>query len=593
LALAFFARERTELVRLGLISGERPILRGDLEMAELEKEYDVIVIGGGVNGLTCAAYLQKAGLKVALFERREEVGTHCVTEEVMEPGVRVNIHATFIVAHMGAAMEDLELDKFGYEPVTSSEWAYLHPFKDGTAGLLHIADARKTYEAWKRLNERDAEQYRRIMNYLGPLWPEIMRLAIWEPASPATLLQAAEIISKCPGIPPDWLDMTGLELADLLFEDDRIKATILTPSTEGGISPWYREGGNMAPIFGLGSFFFRWHCRGGSHALPHALARCFLHHGGKLFQGCPVEKIIVDRGEAKGVVLSKHAVYPEAEVKATKAVVSDLTAYPTFIQLVGPDKLPPEATAGAMAYNYNGQILFVNYWILKEPPQWVAAEKFPEGSRAFGFNFGVEGPQDLVRLHNDMITGHLPDPPIGSGGCCQGYVFADPTQAPPGYYTLMTWCDVPFDLRRYGGPHKWDDIREEYGDKVEDLLAEYMPNLKRAKVARYIHTPLDTYRRNPSAIKGTWSGGDTCPTQFWHNRPFAGCGAPRTPIAKLYISNSIWPHCGTWLGSGHAAAKVVAEDVGVGKQEWWVHKPLGAYPQMVRKYGLEYHPTVD
>ncbi|MCP5065934.1 MAG: hypothetical protein GY946_05145 [bacterium] len=78
-----------------------------------------------------------------------------------------------------------------------------------------------------------------------------------------------------------------------------------------------------------------WTCRGGSHAAVHALASCFAYHGGRLFTGCPVDEMIMEGDEVKGVVLSKHAIFPEAEVRARRAVVSNLSCHPTFKDLIG------------------------------------------------------------------------------------------------------------------------------------------------------------------------------------------------------------------------------------------------------------------
>src|SRR3989304_7899027 len=142
-------------------------------------EYDVIVIGGGINGLTPATYLQKAGLKVAVFERRDEVGTHCSTEEVMYPGVKVNLHASALAPAVSPAYEDLELERFGLEMLTSSEWGYFHPFKDKTAVLFHSWDAKKQYESWKRISEKDAEVFKKLVNYLGPLLSEYLHLLFY------------------------------------------------------------------------------------------------------------------------------------------------------------------------------------------------------------------------------------------------------------------------------------------------------------------------------------------------------------------------------------------------------------------------------
>ena len=115
-------------------------------MAGPENQYDVIVVGGGINGLTAAIYLQKSGLKVAVFERKLEAGAGCCTEEVMAPGVKVNLCACNMVTMWSPAYGDLELEKFGLEMLTSSEWGMFHPFKDKTAVMFNSWNGKKQYE---------------------------------------------------------------------------------------------------------------------------------------------------------------------------------------------------------------------------------------------------------------------------------------------------------------------------------------------------------------------------------------------------------------------------------------------------------------
>ena len=134
-----------------------------------EKEYDVIVIGGGINGLTTAIYLQKSGLKVACFERKLEAGSGCCTEEVMHPGVKVNLCACNMVTLWSPAYGDLELEKFGLEMLTSSEWGMFHPFKDRSAVMFNSWDAQKQYEHWKSINVHDAEVFKTAYNMIAPM----------------------------------------------------------------------------------------------------------------------------------------------------------------------------------------------------------------------------------------------------------------------------------------------------------------------------------------------------------------------------------------------------------------------------------------
>ncbi len=564
-------------------------------MAKPQKEYDVIVIGGGINGLAAGAYLQKAGLKVAVFERRDEMGTHCATEEVGVPGVRYNLHACGIMTLVSPAYTELELERFGLEMLTTSEWGYFHPFKDGTALMLHQYDANAQYEAWKRINTHDAEVFRRLSQHFAPYWVELVDKFFFEIPSLETQQLMMDSFNQCPDVPSGWEDMTGFELVDQMYEDERIKAALLTCGVVLEMMPWDKLTGPLGALMNCFSMCFAWNytTRGGSHALPHALVRCFMHYGGSAFQGCPVEKIIMENGEATGVVLSKHSVYPEAEIRATRAVISDLTPVPTFINLVGEENLTPELASAVKAYDYNNATIMVHY-VLSEFPEWIQEPQFPEVEKAYCFNIGIETPQDLVRFGNNRLSGILSDPPVCAGGCMQGFAVADPTQAPEGLFPFHLWSLVPPDPKEEGGFENWDAIREGYADKVEDLVSEQITNFKRAIVSRLVTTPLDTYRRNASAILGCWGGGALTPEQFYLNRPFPGCGAPRTPIPGLYISQSLGAAPGaTTLHTGVIAASVVGEDLGVRDQDWWHAKAIEPYINYCKKKWGKWNPAVD
>lgn len=328
--------------------------------------------------------------------------------------------------------------------------------------------------------------------------------------------------------------------------------------------------------------------------LTHSLVRCLNHYGGRLFASCPVDKIVMENGEAKGVVLSKYAAFPEVEVRARLAVVSDLSCHPTFLDLIGEDKLPDWVAKGVKDYDYNGTILFTNYWVLDEPPNWDGYPRAEELNAAYGFNYGVESMKDIYRLEHDQKNDILSDPPIVAGLTVQGFCLADPTQAPPGQYTMMSWSNVPYNLPEHGGAEKWDDIREEYGDKVDNLLAEYFPQIKKSVIARYCNSPLDYYRKNPSQGMGSTTSGALHFKSFGANRPFPGCGAPRTPFGKLYLCNSIWPPGYTNLGAGYIAADIIAQDLKIrDKQDWWCAQALEPGLKFLKKKGIEVKLSIE
>ncbi len=559
----------------------------------MRDEYDVIVIGAGVNGLAAAAYMAKLGQKVAVFEARNEIGTNCDTEEVMRPGVRCNLHASGMGVLTAPSYEELEMERFGYEPLyAKGGWGYYYPFLDGTAFALHNYDTTKTYELLKALNEHDANVFRDICNYFakGDLLVEMTHLSTYAIPSPEVTAKLAQILNDCPHIPTGSVNMTGYHLLDIMFEDERIKVGIISTMVELGPDPWIKGVGALGIIMGLligPTWAYLSTPRGGSHLVPHSLYRCLLHYGGEVYQSCAVKKIIVENGAAKGIVLSKDSVYPGRTIKAKKAVISDLTPVPTFLWLVGAENLPQWVTNATMNYDYEGQVLFTNYYLMKEPLmfdsfKWTDKLDPKIGESVFMYNCGVETVEDSARLKRSYAMGQLPDPAIMFGGCFR-YTTLDPTQAPAGMHTVLLWADVPFNIRRWknkklNGPGDWDLVREEYADEVENVMAKYAPNIKTAKVERYVHTPLDINRRNASMLMGTWSGGSMEYNQWGENRPFAGCGAPRTPIKNLYITEVNITRS-TLLTGGYGTAMAVAEDLGVLDKKW-MGKIRGNEPYM-------------
>ena len=564
----------------------------------MKDSYDVIVIGGGINGLCAAGYMAKSGLDVAVFESRNEVGGNCDTEEVGPPGVRYNLHASGICAWVSPAFEELELERFGLEMV-ANHWGYFKPFSDGTVLATHNYDFEQTCKSVALISKKDAEVYRELGRYMEDKIVDFWHHMLYTNPNPESFGRMAEIISGMPGVPPNWSDMTAYHLADILFESDHLKTFLYDGMIQFGLDPWIKAVGSMGLIlfmfYGLAPNGGT--CRGGSHLLPHSLYRSLLHYGGEVYQSCPVTKIIVENGEAKGIVLGEESVYGNRTIMATKAVISDLTPVPTFKWLVGEENLPPEVNMAVSMYDYEGQVLLTNYWVLNEPLkfksfEWANKNLTPSFDKeAYCFNYGMEDPGDYTRLMHCMARGELPDPPIVTGGCFL-FTNVDPTQAPPGMHTVLTWANVPYNIRRWGdrklnGPESWDDIREEYADIVEDMLAEYAPNIKTAAIDRYVHTPLDITRRNQSQLSGTWSGGPCWVHQFYHNRPFPGCGAPRTPIKKLYITETSFARS-TLLSQGYGTAIAVADDLGVRDQPWWNVRALEPYIRWCERNGRKW-----
>lgn len=552
--------------------------------------FDAIVIGGGINGLTVAAYLQKAGLSTVVLECRDEVGKHCDTNEVTIPGLRHNLHASAMITAYSPVVADLELYNFGFELI-DVELTEFQPFLDGKAVFFHGWDPNITYKKFKRLSAKDAETYKRLVNAMSPQYLDFLETLMYRPATVENLEKIRRMAFKLP-VPDNFFELTGHEFLNALFEDEHIKTAIAGISTQGNLHSWYTTVG------AIGAFLITTRpvnpflpCKGGSHLLPHALAKCIAHHGGLVLQGCPVERIVVKDGEAKGVTLSKYSLYPEKEIEARKVIVSNLTLKPTFIDLIGEEHLDPQLAGEIKAFDYNGTILFTAAYAAKEKPKWISQEWDADSARVWSFNYGAECLADIERMAESIERGEIPDPVVSIG---QSFVYtvADPSQAPPGVESIQSWTDVPYELKD-GGPEKWDEIKDEYLEKITERLSDYAPNFKRSIITSFAYSPLDVERRNPSAIHGTIEGGAYTPKQFYLSRPIKGFGAPRTPIKKLYLSNSIHPQATTNLAAGYNAACVVAEDLGIRHQPWWVNRPLVWWWERLKEKGHTPKFTVE
>lgn len=196
-------------------------------------DYDVIVIGGGINGLTVSAYLAKAGLSVGVFEARGQCGAHCDTVELGIPGYLHNLHATWLATGYSPAMTDLDLPGLGFE-LRGTDVTYAKCFESGK-NLLHAMDFDLTYENWARISEADAAMQLTALEFNAVNLEEMLEVnrRFWYgPPTAETMEQMYKLLdgflasqghNAISGV--DLLNMTGFEALDLLFESDEVKTT--------------------------------------------------------------------------------------------------------------------------------------------------------------------------------------------------------------------------------------------------------------------------------------------------------------------------------------------------------------------------------
>lgn len=548
-------------------------------------DYDVVVVGAGINGLAAAAYLAKAGLSVAVFEARGQCGAHCDTVELGLPGFLHNLHATWLVPSISPAMVDLELDRFGLE-LRATDVGYAKPFLSGR-NFVQYSDIAKTLESVGRVSERDHDVATRTLAFLAEHADEMIevtRRLSFSPPSTSVLERHVALIdayTQFMGLPvngDDLVNMNGFEALELLYESEEVRTTRASLAWIGAQPPLHRRVSSGMLWGGLAAAMPVHTARGGSHNLTHALVKCVVSHGGEVWTTCPVEKILVTDGRAHGIRLAADALLPGEEIGA-RVVVSNLTLAPTFLGLLGQEVIGDDWARRVKAFNYDEQVLFGVYYSLKGDPEFASAGFDPGIQRAMMGYFGGEDLDEMRRYGAELVSGIVSEQIMGNWFVTTR---ADPTQAPSGCHTSFLWMDVPPCPRRWGdrkldGWDSWPELAEPLADAITERYEQFAPGFSDLILERHVMTPRDQFHNNPSAVRGSMMGGSFVPEQHYLNRPLPGVivdGAARTFLPGLYLSNSIHPGGASWLATGYLAACDVASDLGCRDVPWWTAEPF-------------------
>ncbi len=537
------------------------------EMRPKRYKYDVVVIGGGPNGLVAASYLSKAGQKVAIVDRRGELGGGLATEEPECPGFLFNTHAIYMMmVDFAPPYKDLELEKVyglkhGYPPLQ-----FAMPFLDGSC-LCIYSDLERTCKSIAQFSKRDSDTYREIYNKYKEYVDNFI--------APATYVQPLPVIEQAAKL--ERTEM-GREIASLsektpkdlvyeLFEEEHVRALMLYICCMWGLDPEQAGVGYLVPLYINRASNYRL-CVNGSHSLTQALNKVILENGGHVFSPRKVGRIMVSGGEARGVELA------DGTIIEAGAVISTLDLHQTFLDLVKAENLEREFVETLKVWQYEHWSLLGVHLALEAAPQFTAARSNPEINNAFVYVLGYESPDDFLRHYKLVEEGRL-DERCGFNCCFPS--LHDPSQAPPGRHTGLISQMAPYGLE--GDRERWYPykFRIEMGKRALELLKKYAPNMTQDKIrAVYVSTPLDVENKFPDMVKGSIKQGQYHPLQMGYNRPNAECSQHRSPIKGLYMGGACtYPGGTVLLGSGYLAANAVAEDLGI--KRWW------SEPEMVTR----------
>jgi phytoene dehydrogenase-like protein len=520
---------------------------------------DVVIIGGGHNGLVTAFYLAKAGFKPLVLERSAQVGGAAVTDE-FHPGFRCSTLAHTAGPIRPDIARDMQLEKHGLRMITP-EVCVTTLSPDGRALSLY-QDTGKSAQEIAAFSQKDAAKYPEFQQSLGKISKVIAdALATTAPDidDPSRsdlwgMLKTGRAIRKLGKKDMfrllRWGPMAVADLASEYFETELLRAVVAARGVFGTfLGPWsagsalvllVRAAGDPHPA---GSAIF---AAGGTGAVTQAMASAAKAAGAEIRNGAEVIEIRVQNGQATGVLLSTGEEIP------AKAVISNADPKRTLLKLTDPVHLSPDFVQRIQHYRGNGTVAKVNL-ALSGVPQFSALPNGASNALKGRIHIGHEIDY-LERAFDESKYGQFSKQPYLEVTIPS---LTDPTLAPEGKHVMSIYMQyAPYKLKG-----DWEQQRKALGQTVVKTLAQYAPNLPELILTHQIITPLDLEERY-GLTGGQIFHGDLALDQFFTMRPLLDWARYKTPIENLYLCGSgTHPGAGLTGGSGANAAREIVKSL--------------------------------
>ncbi|MEM1141252.1 MAG: NAD(P)/FAD-dependent oxidoreductase [Pseudomonadota bacterium] len=524
----------------------------------MQESYDVVVVGGGHNGLCCAAYLARAGKSVLVLERRDELGGATLTEE-FHPGFKNSVFSYLVSLLDQSVIRDLELNRHGLE--------LLHR-PGGALSILpgdHMYLPRDTTRAQReiaRFSRADAEaypQFEAMLEAMGDLVREIARTIppnfggglsdLWR------LLRTANGFRRLsPARQIELSELMTMSIGDLLnrwFESDPVKGLYGFEGVIGNFaSPWTPGTAYVLLHHVFGEVDGRtgaWaYARGGMGAIADSLASSARAFGAQIVTGSAVAEVTIEDGRATGVVTEDGRRYRASSIAAN--------THPQILfgDLIDPALTNDEFRTRIKGYRSESATFRMNV-ALSELPKFESLAHDDEGLGAMKNTIDICPSLDYIddAYEDAKRDGWARNPIISM--CIP--TLMDSTLAPDGCHVMSLFCQ---HFRRHLPAHQsWDEVKERVADQVIETVAGYAPNLKSAIVGRQINSPLDIERRL-NMVGGDIFHGKLSLDQLFSLRPVGGFAAHQMPIENVFLCGSgAHPGGGVSGIPGKNAARVI------------------------------------
>ena len=537
-----------------------------------DASYDAIVIGGGHHGLIMACYLQKAGMRTAIFERASKLGGAVTSEVGPMPGFILNPCAQWTRFYGHPAYGDFDLRGKGLE--------YIFPegneamiFDNDTClvgySALKVVDPltgktevsnenlQKTLNGISRFSQRDADTAEELFRRYMKKWKSAFGKYRFSPPVPWGEKNELEKLCDDPkdGIEPIYQFMTSQQLAYDLFESEELRTLFIRAAmTSFGGAP-HDVIGLHGLIHAIG-LVLSWEpaaiARGGSQSVSNALQKAFTEMGGAFFVRNEVVKLLIENETAGGIRLKDGT-----EIKAKRLVVSDLSALQA-IQLIGEDHLDSRIVRRVKNIRYDRHNVIWAVLAMHELPQYKAASFNPDC-----------GPQPRLYMgprNADYMANQYLSEILVNGIANRLFMFVGPdsiwddSRAPEGKHIIgIEEFAAP---ARFFSASRWQELRNQFEATIIREWQVYAPNMTRDNViASHIVTPYDIQLNHPNMHEGSIACGDMIISQMDRFRPTPELANYRTPIKNFYLCSSACHNgVGTGRGSSYNCYQVIRED---------------------------------